>query len=176
MRRRFVVVVREVKDLIDCAPLLARCVSAAVMLSHGLRSDSDLVLATPNGFSAHFITSKLRNVRPDEASLTGILRKAVRAYKEGRTRSAHWGVVVSTTPLDQYLAPVPRKFLCASVGIGMEEALKARENTAFIVPALPGVTVEVDVPSLRCPIDRWWPDQVISHINVCLDRQWPRWT
>jgi tRNA pseudouridine-54 N-methylase len=49
MKRRFIVVASGLEDLASQTPLLARCVSAALMVSHGLRRDSDLVLAVAGG-------------------------------------------------------------------------------------------------------------------------------
>jgi len=175
MKRRFVVVAASLEELASQAPIAARCVSTALMISHGLRRGTDLVLAVLNGPSIHFITSKLRSVAPDEASLLGVLRKALRACLElGRLpRTVHSGVAVNLHTIEHYTAGFPLKFLCSASGVEPRSVfLRAREPAVFLVP-LSGSFSDGrrwGAVELKFPIDRLWPDQVISLINITLDR------
>lgn len=175
MKRRFVVAAASLEELASQAPLMVRCVSAALMISHGLRRDVDLALVVLNGPGIHFVTSKLRSVAPDEASLLGILKKALRACREpGKLpRAVHSGVTVSLHGVEHYMAGFPLKFLCSASGVDPRSALsRVREPAVFLIP-FSGVFSDGKrwgAVELKFPIDELWPDQVISLINITLDR------
>ncbi len=94
LKRIYLLVARSLEEATSLLPLLCRCVSAALMLSHGLRRDSVLtVVFTAEEKYAVFNAMRLRSVSPDESSMSGVLRKVFRAVKESRARP-HWGVRV----------------------------------------------------------------------------------
>ena len=169
MRRRFIVVANTAADFERSAALIARCVSASLMLSHSLRSDTDLVLASMDGVAVYFMTQRLRNVRPDESSLMGILRKAFRALGSFR-QTVHSGVVVARRDFRYFMQGFQTKYLCSTRGKLLNE-VPPKGSVAFVIPFSP----EVNVPSenlvpLRCPLDRIWPDHLIAVLNIELDR------
>ncbi len=171
MRRRFIVTVSSLKEMKEYAPPLARCVTAALMVSHGLRGEADLVLhELEGGFSVHF-TQRVRGVRPDEASVMGILARAFRAAEcTGEApRSVYSGVIVCRGRLQQFLTGFPGKWLCDTQGLELRQLAPSGDPVAFIVP-LDAAPQLVAVTRLKCPIDLLWPDQLISLINVWLDR------
>lgn len=172
MKRRFVVLASSIEEMQHAIPHLARCVSAALMVSHGLRRDADLLLHSLNdGFTVHLVTEQLRGVRPDEASTLGILAKAFRAAGAlgDRPKSVHSGVIACRRSLRTYFAQFPARFLCSSQGLDLKSALSSCQATLFIVPLSPGLHVE-GVERLKCPVDDLLPDQIISLLNIYLDR------
>ncbi len=175
MKRRFIVVAKSLEELTSKAPLLARCVSAALMVSHGLRKDADLVLAVAGGPSIHFATQKLRSVSPDESSLLGVLGKALRLCREpGRLpQAAHPGVVVTPRGVKHYVCGFQRKFLVSTTGTDPRSALqRVGDSAVFLLPlSEKAVNCEgLDATRLGLPIDELWLDHVIALINIMLDR------
>lgn len=92
--------------------VVARCVPAALLVSHGVRADSELVtlhLGPPTPPKAlRFRGRDLRSLSPDERSVAGILEKALGA----RTTGPVWqpgapGVDVAVMPLDELLGEGP---------------------------------------------------------------------
>lgn len=176
IRRRFIVVAADIEELASQAPLAARCISAALMISHGLRRDCDLVLSALRGPSIHFVTSKLRRVVPDEASLLGVLNRALKLCRapQEQPRAVHSGVIVDPSPPERYLLGFPQKFRCSTTGADIRRAFSSGEAAAFLVPFsedLASLEERVGtLTKLKCPLDRMWPDQVIAVINILLDR------
>jgi tRNA (pseudouridine54-N1)-methyltransferase len=64
------------------ADLLVRTVGAGLFTSHGIREDSRVHLVCQNEVTVTFDGSTLRNARPDERSLGGLLRTALGAVDE----------------------------------------------------------------------------------------------
>lgn len=58
--------------------LITRGIVAASFLSHDVRRDVDVYLVTTDNLVLHFDTRKMRNIRPDEQSLWGVLRKSLK--------------------------------------------------------------------------------------------------
>jgi len=175
MKRRFIVVAGDLEELASQIALLARCVSAALMISHGLRRDSDLVLAVAGGPSIHFVTQKLRNVLPDEGSLLGVLEKALRLCREARRlpQTAHSGVVATPHGVEHYVAGFRYKFFLSTSGADPRSALQRVSDAAvFLLPLSEEATSNEgwDAIKFKLPIGELWPDQVIALINIILDR------
>ncbi|MCD6409251.1 MAG: hypothetical protein J7L98_02770 [Candidatus Verstraetearchaeota archaeon] len=58
--------------------LITRGIVAASFLSHDVRRDVDVYLITTDNLVLHFDPRKMRNIRPDEQSLWGVLRKSLK--------------------------------------------------------------------------------------------------
>lgn len=90
--RQFIVVARDgptTEDFsLDDLPtagrvdLLARCVIASVLLSHGLRENVRTHLVLGDEFTVRFRASELRGVHPDERSTAALIRKALAEREE----------------------------------------------------------------------------------------------
>lgn len=69
--------------------VLLRCVNSAFMLSHGIRTDTELhlVLLGPPGPPTvlRLVGAELRHLNPDERSTAALLRKALARGTEGRS-------------------------------------------------------------------------------------------
>lgn len=146
------------------------------MVSHGLRADSDLVFYAKEAYLVvHFVTPRLRGVRPDEASILGVLARAFRAAESvsNAPRSVYSGVLVCKRDLAAYLTQFPSKYLCSTRGLDVRHASLCSQPVLFIVPVSPRLEIEGTM-HLKCPLDLMWPDQIISLLNLYLDRLWAR--
>ena len=92
--RRFVLLIDSVGTALGEMPLLARCVSSALMVSHGLRRDSELYMLVRGRGALVLRAEALRRVHPDEHSLQGVLSKGLNALDRGRRGPVHSGVYV----------------------------------------------------------------------------------
>jgi tRNA (pseudouridine54-N1)-methyltransferase len=63
--------------------LLARCVTNALLLSHGVRHDTQVVLTLPAGRSVRVDGAHVRHLNPDERSTAALLSKALEAQDVG---------------------------------------------------------------------------------------------
>jgi len=93
----------------DMLPLLTATVSAALLVSHGVRRDAALHMWFGGDSSClTFLGERVRQLRPDEQSLGGVLKKArLRLERPGglqRSRSVHPGVLVSRASLADVLS------------------------------------------------------------------------
>lgn len=90
--RQFIVVAREGPTTgefsLDDLPaagrvdLLARCVTASLLLSHGLREDVRTHLVLGDEFTIQFESANLRGLHPDERSTAAMIRKALSEREE----------------------------------------------------------------------------------------------
>jgi tRNA (pseudouridine54-N1)-methyltransferase len=62
--------------------VLCRCLTSALVLSHGLREDVRAHLVLQDEFTVHFEGSDLRNFNPDERSTAALVRKALEHREE----------------------------------------------------------------------------------------------
>ena len=62
--------------------LLARCVTASVLLSHGIRDDVRTHLVINDEFTVQFDGSQLRGLHPDERSTAALIRTALEEKAE----------------------------------------------------------------------------------------------
>ncbi|WP_436901848.1 tRNA (pseudouridine(54)-N(1))-methyltransferase TrmY [Halovenus halobia] len=90
--RQFIVVAREGPTTgefsLDALPaagrvdLLARCVTASLLLSHGLREDVRTHLVLGDEFTVQFESADLRGLHPDERSTAAVIRNALSEREE----------------------------------------------------------------------------------------------
>lgn len=121
--RRFIVVGHDaptdgsfsLKDLAGGAgrlDLLVRCVTAAFLLSHGIRTDTvlDLCLLGPQRppKALRLSGAALRHLHPDERSTAALLRKALERNREG---PASPGIEVTFRGLETLLREIPGPLL-----------------------------------------------------------------
>lgn len=57
--------------------LLCRCVGAGLFVSHGIRADARVSLVLQDEVTVTFAGDSLRNARPDERSIAGLVRAAL---------------------------------------------------------------------------------------------------
>ncbi|MFT4946167.1 MAG: tRNA (pseudouridine54-N1)-methyltransferase [Natronomonas sp.] len=91
--------------------LLARCVTASLLLSHGLREDVRTHLVLGDGFTVRFEGRELRGLHPDERSTAALIRNALSEREEAIGRipvEISAGVSLVRMGLDSTLAAVER--------------------------------------------------------------------
>ncbi len=74
--------------------ILARCVTAAFCLSHGIRADVEVYLVLRDEITVRFQGARLKRLNPDERSTGALIQHALRALREGRSESTP-GVTVA---------------------------------------------------------------------------------
>ena len=92
--------------------LLCRCVGAALFLSHGIRDDVRVHLVLQDECTVSFDSASLRNARPDERTLAGLVRSALDSAADAvghRPVESSPGVTVATRGLEPTLADVARR-------------------------------------------------------------------
>lgn len=62
--------------------LLARCVTASMLLSHGIRDDVQTHLVLDDEFTVQFDSNSLRGLHPDERSTAALIRSALEEQAE----------------------------------------------------------------------------------------------
>jgi len=89
-------------------PLIVNTITSSLLISHGVRKDTVLhMFFNEDEVNLTFIGSQIRQLRPDEQSVKGILRKAKLALERGiskRSRKVHAGVIVSRITLDKLIS------------------------------------------------------------------------
>lgn len=83
--------------------ILARCVTSALCLSHGMRTDTDVHLVLQDRITVRFAGAHVKRVNPDERSTGALVKHALKALEEDRNRSTP-GVTVARRGLDDVLA------------------------------------------------------------------------
>jgi tRNA (pseudouridine54-N1)-methyltransferase len=92
--------------------LLARCVTASLLLSHGLREEVRTHLVVGNEFTVRFEGRELRGLHPDERSTAALIRNALSEREEAIGQipvEISAGVSLVRMGLDPTLAEVERE-------------------------------------------------------------------
>ena len=74
--------------------ILARCVTSALCLSHGMRVDTDVYLVLQDQITVRFAGGHVKRLNPDERSTGALVKHALKALEAGRNRSTP-GVAVA---------------------------------------------------------------------------------
>ena len=82
--------------------VLARCVTVAFCLSHGLRKDVEVFLVLRDEVVIRFVGARLKRLNPDERSTGALIKHALQALQEGRAQSTP-GVAVARRGLREVL-------------------------------------------------------------------------
>ena len=176
-------------DLVEHLGIVARCVSAALLLSHGIRKDATFRLyLREEGLVASFEGSRLRGVRADEQSLGGIIRKIYREAMRGisRPRNVHYGVALARSGLDKMLRGAPGSrayYVDHRRGIDLRRIeLRGLRSVTFVLsmgetytPAELEVFKRRGLVPVRVSPARLYPESLIVLLNNELDRAEASW-
>ncbi|OYT31639.1 MAG: hypothetical protein B6U94_02515 [Thermofilum sp. ex4484_79] len=145
MRRIFIVVVKGVEEFRKYLPIFSRCVSSALMISHGLRRDASLIFFFLNEkIGVKILGLYLKQVRPDEQSLIGIMRKIIRfVVLRKDKRRLHAGIFASRGELYDFL----------KIGSKPYTLVETRDGTDIREIKFNGYNTIVYVVSLNTPLD-----------------------
>jgi tRNA (pseudouridine54-N1)-methyltransferase len=118
--------------------LLCRCVGAALFLSHGIRDEVRVHLVLRDELVVTFDGATVRNARPDERTLAGLVRAAIEAREEAighRPAEAAPGVSVRTRGLEATLAELARDSTVVTLHEDGDPVVETAppENPAFVL-------------------------------------------
>ncbi len=153
---------------------MSRFVVGALLLSHGVRKDVRLDLAFEGEGCIGFDGGSMRNVRPDEQSLSGILRAGLRRLRERGGGRIMQGINTYHSPLEDILdgakgarlyyaevggkSPVPGDDFCAFFQLpSLEDGMEGRLTRMGFRSVSLG----------RCRLS---PDQAVVVLNNRADR------
>lgn len=153
---------------------ISRFVVGALLLSHGVRRDVRLDLVFDGEKCIGFNGVSMKNVRPDEQSLSGILRAGLRKLRDSGEGRIMQGINASLSPLGELLGETKGSRLYFGP-IGGRASTFGNDFTAFFQhPCLHGeVEGELrrrgyDGVNLgRCSMS---PDQAVVMLNNAADR------
>jgi tRNA pseudouridine-54 N-methylase len=158
----------------DGAGRISRFVVGALLLSHGARRDVRLDLVFDGEKQISFDGAGMRNVRPDEQSLSGILRAGLRRLGEGKGQRIMQGINAKISPLGELLGEAKGAKLYFSGRGGKAPVPGGRFSAFFQYPNLEE-NVEDDLRRRgyepvnigRCPM---YVDQAVVVLNRAADR------
>lgn len=166
MWRRFILAT-SYSTLHNDKPLLARVISSAFYLSHGIRRNVSLTIYLSDaGYKVVFLGDKLKHVHVDEQSLTGILKKIQTAVsREPKHVKVHDGVFVERSPsLSEHI-----DYLITHDGVLLEKSLHVcPEKLSLLLEhriRLGVSAAKVRITSRPKPVD-----VTLAILNIKLDR------
>jgi tRNA (pseudouridine54-N1)-methyltransferase len=116
--------------------ILARCVTTAFCLSHGIRADVEVYLVLRDEITVRFQGSRLKRLNPDERSTGALIQHALRALQEGKERRSTPGVTVAERGLRAVLQELEergvRVYVLDEHGIDIREE-QLPESLAFVL-------------------------------------------
>ena len=100
--------------------LLCRCLTSSLLLSHGIRTDVEVVLCLAGPPSPpRTITVRgdaVRHLSPDERSTAILLQKALAAYRAGETVESTPGITISDIPFAEVVARNAKRLVVLDEG------------------------------------------------------------
>lgn len=90
------------------AGLITRFVVGALLLSHGARTDVRVIVLFDGEKCVSFEGNSMRNVRPDEQSLSGILRAGLKRLGGAGSGRVMQGINAYSRPFEEYLKEARR--------------------------------------------------------------------
>jgi tRNA pseudouridine-54 N-methylase len=154
---------------------ITRFVVGGLLISHGARPDAKVTVFFDGQDCVSFEGGSMRNVRPDEQSLSGLLRaglKKIRNQGKGRVMQ---GIYAYRKPFAEYAAEAKRPKLYYSGGGGRAGGAGADFAAVFQHPRMGGDVEEMLVRngfiSLRLAEGELAPDQAVVVLNNRADRK-----
>lgn len=156
--------------------LLCRCVNAAFLLSHDLRRDTLLYLVFDEA-TLRFDGGELQGLNPDERSIAGVVRNALRSKDEvvgGREIEASPGVYVSEKSFREVLEEVSGTLLELNIeGLPVVEVAPPNEPV-FVLSDHTDFTEEERrvIDSFRAESVRLSPETIHSDHAISVTHNW----
>jgi tRNA pseudouridine-54 N-methylase len=173
--RNFLLLARKA-DLSVHGGLLTRFVAGALLLSHGTRKDVWAAVLFDDEVLVSFEGWGMRNVRPDEQSLSGILRAGLRRGEEGGRTRILQGVIAKRARIEE-LAPRLQGKKYFFEGPGSTHGIGSEISVVF---GCRGVEAEVadglrrsGFEPLRLGVRKMTADQAAVIVNNVVDRSHP---
>ena len=182
MRRIFIVVIQNVSEFKEYYPVFSRCISAALMISHGLRKDASIFFyfLTEN-VVIRFFGERLRQIRPDEQSLYGIIKKIIRFVESNRLKKRlHTGILASRGSLYEYIKVDRQTYILVedSKGIDIRRIAFINPSKVIYITSLSKNITNIFMKfaknsnfyNIKTSVQSLFPDSLIVLVNNELDR------
>ena len=177
MRRFFILYSLNLEDFRRHLPIVMRSITAALMISHGLRLDSHLTLYIEGeNHAISFYPDKMRRISPDESSMSGVLRKALR-MDITNSKSVHPGVIVSKKDIKEILRNRSNILFSDKKGVDIRLIRIGAEITILIPLTVMSkgvleVLKERKATPVRISKKMCNADALITIVNNEIDRRW----
>lgn len=149
--------------------IVTRFVVGSMMLSHDIRRDSKVNIIVDEEICITFNGKTMKNVRPDESSLSGIIRAGLRKMN-GRVLP---GVTVSRINLEDFLNEAKSIKLYYSERIGRVQEVPSEFFIIFQYPKLEieELLLKMNFSPIKLSKRSLFPDQAVVILNNRLDRK-----
>jgi tRNA (pseudouridine54-N1)-methyltransferase len=112
--------------------LIARTVNSALLKSHGLREENELFLIFQDELLIHFDGEEVGGVNPDERSIAGLLKRAVKQrFRKGEKVAD--GVTVKEKDLEEVLGSFKEDIFVLKEGGRPLPESSAEEEAVFVL-------------------------------------------
>lgn len=160
-------------ELLERPGLITRFITGALLLSHGTRKDVNASIFFEEGIIITFDGASMRNVRPDEQSLSGILKAGLRrAEDRGKCRVLQ-GVTARKADLIEVLERQPGKKYFYE-GPGKTHGINGDLFVVFLSPGARGEIFQrlrgAGFDPLRIGVREIEADQAVVLVNNLIDR------
>ncbi|MGQ9759375.1 MAG: hypothetical protein ACUVQ5_02225 [Candidatus Methanomethylicaceae archaeon] len=153
--------------------VVTRFVVGAMLLSHGVRADAKAHVVFDGTKCITFDGKSMRNVRPDEQSLSGILRAGIKKIEGRGGGRVMPGIFAKQIQIQELLREAKGARLYYAGGYGRVEEVP---EDFFVIFGYPGLEIEeellrrgfLSVKLGRVPL---LPDQAVVLLNNRLDRR-----
>ncbi|MEM0211491.1 MAG: hypothetical protein QXR39_03115 [Candidatus Methanomethylicia archaeon] len=160
--------------------ILSSTVYSALLLSHGIRLDTKLILYFPNSIYISFTSSTLKNLRPDMQSIMGIFRKASSFLSKSEKTSKVFrilpGIVCGYKDFLGIIGSLGNLFFYEDKGIRIEN-ISFPKNFKFLI-CYPNIEsnylkllIEGGAKSVKIYSKYKLPGPIIMVINNYIDKQ-----
>ncbi len=173
--RSFMLLARKT-DLASNRGLLTRFIAGSLLLSHGTRKDVWAAVLFDDEVLVSFEGWAMRTVRPDEQSLSGILRAGLRRVEEGGKHRVLQGVSAKRADIADLAPRLPgRKFFFD--GPGSTHGIGSDISVVFWCKGIEHDVLEwlkrSGFEPLRLGARRLTADQAAVILNNAIDRSQP---
>jgi tRNA pseudouridine-54 N-methylase len=158
----------------DEAGFITRFIVGGLLLSHGARRDAVVTLIVDNSACVQFEGNSMRNVRPDEQSLSGILRAGLRRLNGRGRKRIMQGITTFSGSLEEIIERSKgEKIFYGGVG-GRTVRLSQGFTAVFQYPDLGRQTDDLlqknGFLQVRLGSKDLTPDQAVTILNNMADR------
>ncbi len=187
MRRIFIVVIQNISEFKEYYPVFSRCISTALMISHGLRKDTAIFFYfLVENVIIRIFGEKLRQIRPDEQSLYGIIKKIMRFIESNQLKKRlHTGILASRGNLYEYVKIDRQTYILIedAKGIDIRQIVfinpskiiyitsLLNNNTYIFIKFFTKFTKNSNFYNIKTSVQSLFPDSLIVLVNNELDRR-----
>ncbi|MCC6012951.1 MAG: hypothetical protein LM593_01105 [Candidatus Verstraetearchaeota archaeon] len=169
--RRFILLTFSKFVNSDERGIITRFIVGAMMLSHNLRRDVNTYIIFDNNICIAFEGKSMRNVRPDEKSILGILKSGLLRINSKKLSRILPGVIVKRIIIEDFLNEIPSPKFFYSFTHGKIEKLGEDFSIIFSYPKIENedILLKNCIP-FKIGKTELFPDQAVVIINNKIDR------